>query len=409
MCDLATAPAGLIPRMGWDPWWHQHAGPYRAKHVHGKAAVKVLHIITGLGTGGAETQLRSLLQHTRHEAEVVCLYNPGAVAEALRTDGVRVVDLAMRSNRDLAAVLRLTRLIRSGGFDAVHTHLYRACLYGRAAAWLARVPVVVATEHSLQDGQLEGRVVTPAVRRLYMATERLGDRTIAVSRAVHDELRAWGVPEQRIGYVPNGLDLAALAFSPADRARVRAQLGIPSEAPVIGTVGRLHPGKRIDELVRVAAPLLEQGRHLVIVGDGPARSALEQQALGLGIADRVHLVGEQPARPFLSALDVFASPSPYETFGLAILEALANGLPVVYRRSPAVAEFPEPMPAAEKWVEDEAAVRSTLVRLLDGAPRADRSMPPALGYLAMSRVAAAIDDLYDEVLAHAGGRESVPA
>ena len=359
--------------------------------------MKVLHVITGLGTGGAETQLRSLLQHTRHEADVVCLYNPGAVATALRADGVHVVDLGMRSNRDLTAVLRLARLVRAGGYDAVHTHLYRALLYGRVAAWLARVPVVVATEHSLQDGQLEGRVATSAVRRLYLATERLGDRTIAVSRAVHDDLRSWGVPERRIVHVPNGLDLTALTFSATDRARVRAELGIPADAPVLGTVGRLHPGKRIDELLAVAAPLLTEGRHLLVVGEGATRASLEEQAAALGVADRVHLVGEQPAAPYLAAMDVFASPSPYETFGLAVLEALASGLPVVYRRCPAVEELPEPVPAAQHWDDDEATVRSTLRRLLDAATPGDRSAPTALQSMAMPQVAAAVDAVYEDV------------
>lgn len=367
--------------------------------------MKVLHVITGLGTGGAETQLRSLLQHTRHEAEVVCLYNPGAVADQLRADGVRVIDLGMRSNRDVSAVGRLVRLIRAGRYDAVHTHLYRACIYGRTAAWLARVPAIVATEHSLQDGQLEGRVASSSVRRLYLATEAMGQVTVAVSRAVHDDLRGWGVPERRIVHVPNGLDLTALAFSPASRARVRAELGIAESAQVIGTVGRLHPGKRIDELIAVTAPLLETGRHLLVVGDGAARGELEEQAAELGVRDRVHVVGEQPAAPFLAAMDVFASPSPHETFGLAVLEALASGLPVVYRRCPAVEELSEPVPAAVPWAGDEVQLRSTLLSLLDGAAAGGRGCPPALGSLAMPQVADAVDTVYEDVLARrTGGR-----
>ncbi|OSC62263.1 glycosyl transferase, partial [Streptomyces sp. 4F] len=151
--------------------------------------MKALHIITGLGVGGAEQQLRLLLRHLPVDCDVVTLTNPGTVADGLRADGVEVVHLGMAGNRDLAALPRLTRLIRTGGYDLVHTHLYRACLYGRLAARLAGVRAVVATEHSLGDSQMEGRPLTPGVRALYLAGERLGSATVAVSPTVADRLR----------------------------------------------------------------------------------------------------------------------------------------------------------------------------------------------------------------------------
>ncbi|MCZ9336291.1 glycosyl transferase, partial [Streptomyces sp. TRM76130] len=86
------------------------------------SGVKVLHIITGLGVGGAEQQLRLLLRHLPLRCDVVTLTEPGAVAHGLAADGVRVVHLGMTGNRDLSALPRLTRLIRAGGYDLVHTH-----------------------------------------------------------------------------------------------------------------------------------------------------------------------------------------------------------------------------------------------------------------------------------------------
>ncbi|MEV6783894.1 glycosyltransferase, partial [Streptomyces sp. NPDC051098] len=106
--------------------------------------MKALHIITGLGAGGAEQQLRVLLRHLPVHCDVVTLTNPGAVADGLRADGVDVLHLGMRGNRDLQALPRLTRLIRRGAYDLVHTHLYRACVYGRIAARLAGVRATVA-------------------------------------------------------------------------------------------------------------------------------------------------------------------------------------------------------------------------------------------------------------------------
>src|SRR5690349_8818195 len=126
----------------------------------GRKIVKVLHVITGLGVGGAELQLRSILQHTRHQSEVVTLYNPGPVAEMISGDGGRVRDLGMTGNTELPALGRLTRLIRDGGYHVVHTHLYRSCIYGRIAARLAGTPVVVTTEHSIGETHLERRRMT---------------------------------------------------------------------------------------------------------------------------------------------------------------------------------------------------------------------------------------------------------
>jgi glycosyltransferase involved in cell wall biosynthesis len=358
--------------------------------------VKVLHVITGLGIGGAETQLRSLVAHSRHESEVVCLYNPGPIAAELRAAGVRVVDLGMRSNRDVAAVRRLASVMRAGCYDVVHTHLYRACIYGRLAARLASVPVIVATEHSLQDGQLEGRVATRSVRALYRASEALGDVTIAVSAAVRGDLLGWGVPADRVVQVPNGVELGALVFDPAERATTRGALGLYPEAQVIGAVGRLHPGKRFDFLLESTAPLLHRGRHLLVVGDGPQRDRLEEQAADLGVADQVIFVGERSPRPFLAAMDVFASPSLFETFGLSVVEALANGLPVAYRRCPALEELESPVPGAV-WVGHDADMRAVLHRLLTGTRAADRAAPAELSALGMVEIARAVDDVYERV------------
>ena len=102
-------------------------------------------------------------------ADVVTLYNAGAVADALRADGVRVVDLGMSSNHDIRALRDLGHLVRAGKYDVVHTHLYRAGLYGRLAARLAKVPLVVSTEHSLVPGSIEGRRTSKSVRALYLA------------------------------------------------------------------------------------------------------------------------------------------------------------------------------------------------------------------------------------------------
>ncbi|WP_461030876.1 glycosyltransferase, partial [Streptomyces sparsus] len=215
--------------------------------------MRALHVITGLGVGGAEQQLRLMLRRLPLDCDVVTLTNPGPVADGIRADGRSVTHLGMAGNRDLGALPRLVGLIRRGRYDLVHTHLYRACVYGRAAARLAGVRSVVATEHSLGDAQIEGRPLTRSAQALYLASERLGSATVAVSATVARRLRDWGVPGPRIELIPNGIDADRFGFDPEARRRARHRLGIPPDAFVVGGVGRLVPGKRFDRLVHAMA------------------------------------------------------------------------------------------------------------------------------------------------------------
>src|SRR5215467_5395536 len=133
--------------------------------------MKVLQVITGLDAGGAEMHLAMLLRHTRHESDVVTLYNPGPVADQIRDAGTSVRDIGMRRNTELSALLKLRKIIRDGRYDVVHVHLYRSQIYARPAAWLARTPVILTTEHSIGETHIERRKLNSRVRGLYLASE----------------------------------------------------------------------------------------------------------------------------------------------------------------------------------------------------------------------------------------------
>jgi glycosyltransferase involved in cell wall biosynthesis len=367
--------------------------------------MRVLHIITGLGAGGAEHQLRLLLRYGTAESEVIALTNPGAVADAIRADGVPVHELGMRGNRDLAALPRLVGLIRAGRFDVVHTHLYRACVYGRIAARLAGVRHVVATEHSLGDGLIEGRRTTRGVRVLYRAAERFaGGPTIAVSHAVERRLVGWGVRPDRIRVIPNGIDAAELSFEPALRRAFRARHGIAPDAAVVGGLGRLEPTKRFDVLIDAVRDL--PGVTLLLVGDGSARAALSARARDAGVADRVVFAGAEPhARDALCAMDILASPSEQETFGLAVLEGLAAGLPVLYTTCPPLDHEQDQAaaPTATKLSADPALFRAAIARELstvDTTSKLSRRhpVPPAVTTHDIKRLATTLDDLYADLM-----------
>ncbi|MFF7768225.1 glycosyltransferase [Streptomyces massasporeus] len=365
--------------------------------------MKALHIITGLGVGGAEQQLRLLLRHLPLDCDVVTLTNPGTVAAGLAADGVRVLDLGMAGNRDLGALPRLVRVIRSGGYQLVHTHLYRACLYGRIAARLAGVRAVVATEHSLGDSQMEGRPLNAGVRALYLAGERLGRTTVAVSPTVAERLKRWGVPGPRIEVVPNGIDVARFRFDAARRHDTRRRLGLPDDAYVIGAVGRLAPGKRFGALIRALAQLPDD-HWLLLVGGGSEEDVLRRTARAAGVADRVLFTGERPCVPdgtpgpdlpsLTCAMDVLASPSPEEAFGLAIVEALASGLPVLYASCPALEDLPPSAAPAARRVTGGPDVYARAVTEVRRQGPAPRTAPEAARHYCITRSAARLMDVY---------------
>jgi glycosyltransferase involved in cell wall biosynthesis len=367
--------------------------------------MKVLHVITGLAAGGAEQQLRLLLRHLpdRHRCDVVALENPGTVAQGLREDGVRVFDLGMRGNRDPAALPRLTGLIRHGRYDLVHCHLYRACVYGRLAARLAGVGAVVATEHSLLPGVIEGRRITPGVRALYLAAERLGQRTLAVSESVAEHLADWKVPAHRVLTIPNGVDATRYAQPAPTRAAtrqfLRAGLGLPQDALVVGGLGRLVPGKRFEVLVDALALMPQQDGavRLLLVGDGEERPALERRARAAGVADRVVFAGERADVPdLLTAMDVLAAPSRNETFGMALIEGLAAGLPVRWSSGPALSELPPAAaPGARRVRSDPAAYAAELAQLRQC--RTPLPQPEAVRHYDIARLAPRVAELYDQL------------
>ncbi|MCY0959488.1 glycosyltransferase [Streptomyces sp. H27-H5] len=388
--------------------------------IDGMKSLKVLHVITGLGVGGAEQQLRLLLRHMPMRCDVLTLTNPGQVAEGLRADGVRVVHLGMKGNRDLGALPRMVRFIRRERYDLVHTHLYRACLYGRLAARLAGVRTTVATEHSLGEGEIEGRRLSHGVRALYLAGERLGAATVAVSDTVATRLEGWGVPAARIHVVPNGIEAVRFRFDEGVRRATRARAGLPERAFVVGGVGRLVPGKRFDVLVRAVAAL--PGAHLLLAGDGPERAALRRLAADLGAQSRIHLLGERdplgdsadgrtPGIPaLLAAMDVFVSPSREEAFGLAVVEALAAGLPVLHVTCPAIDDLPATQaPGARRiGTGTEELVAALRGHMEAGAGRLPA--PPVVRRYDIARSAERLLSVYAGALAAPpeGGRGTAP-
>jgi glycosyltransferase involved in cell wall biosynthesis len=304
---------------------------------------RACQLITRLVLGGAQRIALETALHLRAagwESELWCGPQSGpegTLLEEARARGqrVRIIPGLLREIAplsDLRAHAHLRRTLRDGRFDVVHTHSSKAGILGRLAAGAARVPLRLHTIH----GWATTPDATRFTRGLYTLLERRAAREahalIAVSEAVRDAGLARGIGEPSQYRVIHGGISIPPAPDDAQRRRARETLGLPHAATVIGTIGRLDDAKdplgafaALTTLVR-ADPALR----IVFIGDGHLRTRLAAAIAAAGLGERVTLAGlRRDAVALTAAFDVFFLASRWEGFPLAVIEAMAMGLPVV--------------------------------------------------------------------------------
>ncbi|HEY7678766.1 MAG TPA: glycosyltransferase [Candidatus Methylomirabilis sp.] len=317
--------------------------------------IRIAHVITRLDPGGSTENtlltaaafgppaFESWVVHGPLRAGAPPTSPPGAAA-------VRLVEVpALCRNaaplRDARALLALTRLLRRGRFDIVHTHTSKAGFLGRLAARLAGVPRILHTPHGHVFNGYFGPAATWAFIVLERWAARFTERIITLTEAEaeqHLALRV-GRPGQFVT-IPSGVDLDRVRAAAHRAPQVRRALGIPADAPLAGAASRLAPVKGIAHLVAAMPEVLVQcpGAHLVLAGDGEERAALEARAAALGMASRVHFLGfREDVDAVIAALDVFVLPSLNEGMGRVLVAAMALGVPVVATRVGGVADVVE--------------------------------------------------------------------
>ena len=269
------------------------------------------------------SRFERMLCLTRHSAEPTLL-------PELREAAVELLLLDRETKADVLAWRQLVSLVRRRHVDVIHAHQFGSNVWGTVLGRLAGVPVVVAHEHTWSfEGQPLRRFLDREV------VSRYADAFIAVSKEDRRKmLEVERVDASRVRVIPNGIP--PFPTQSADvRAEVRAELGIPEDAPVIGTVSVLRPQKALSVLIRAAALLATEFRdlHVLIVGDGPERDVLPALIRERGLEETVRLLGVRSDVPrILAALDLTVLSSDYEGSPLAVMEYMAAGKPVVATR-----------------------------------------------------------------------------
>ena len=303
----------------------------------------VLHIITRLDAGGSATNTIVSVAGLRKEGfETALAYGAtqdpdGSILRRLQSLGISLffVPTLVRNPsplNDFKAWLEIKRVLQNQYFDLVHTHTSKAGVIGRLAARDCGVPVVhTAHGHVFYGyfGSLLTRLFVGIERRMAPLAERLISLTNEETREALD--RNIGRPEQYVT-IPSGVPIAQFRDLPRSDASFRERLGIPRDATIFLSVGRLTWVKGCDLLLEAFSRADFHGDrpYLVLVGDGEEREKLEEQAKRLQIFDRVRFAGEMAdIREALAASTVFVLSSRNEGMGRVLVEAMAAGVPVI--------------------------------------------------------------------------------
>lgn len=356
------------------------------------AKTLVMHVMPTLGAGGAERVVFDLgmsLPEKGYEVQTVAIIRGGEMESIFRQAGLPVHILYRRGIAGISAVFALRRLMHVMGPAIVHTHLFGADFWGSVAARLAGITNIISTEHSInKDYSWKHlwfkRAVVPLFRRF-----------IAVSTETEQYLHAVQyVPQGKVAIVRNGIDM--------QRIISRGSRSFANEA-VLVIVARLIPSKGHRVLFEALSHLLDRRWRLRIVGNGPEERALRDEAERLGVLSRIEWLGFREDVPeILSQADIFCFPSEWEGLGLALIEAVATGVPVISSDLPSLREVIDESKASfvlpgdiEGWAE---AIRLLLDRPEWAVQRAMEAVPQTRERFSVERMAVGYAAVYRRCL-----------
>ena len=315
---------------------------------------RVMHIISNLDIGGAQEVVRTLVAYLAEEGcvPIVCTFKDGPLRQDIERLGILVevlparrysiVDFPLFVTDMLRIRQALINVVKKHHIEIIQTHLLRVLdflvltLRGKA-----KTPLVFWTAHNtneeLQKEQLPRHrwLLKPkrlGYRLLYRLSARSVNGFIAVADGVKTELlETIGPIDDKITVILNGVDIRRYQ-RPVDKGAIRDKLGLTEQARLITTVGTFKRQKGHAYLIEAVAALVLQfpDLHILLIGDGDLRAALQAQTSSLGLKQRIHFLGSRSDVPgLLAASDYFVLPSLWEGLPMALIEAMASGLPIV--------------------------------------------------------------------------------
>jgi glycosyltransferase involved in cell wall biosynthesis len=342
--------------------------------------IRILHVVGGMVRGGIETWLMHILRHIdRHVCQMDFLVHttePCAYDEEIRHLGSQIIPCPLQRWYPWVYAANFQRIFREfGPYDIVHSHVHHFSGYVLHLAKQAGVPVRIAHSHNDTSAQETG-----LYRRWYCSLMK--------SWIAHNATLGWGCSRQAVADLfgsqwqtdPRwqtlyyGIDLTPYE-QVINPVTVRAELGIPRDAFVIGHVGRFHPQKNHRFLMEIAGEIAqrEPQMRLLLVGEGYLQLNIYQQVIQMGLGDRVIFAGSRPDVPrlMLGAMDVFLFPSLHEGLGLVLIEAQAAGLPCIFSDVvPEEADVVKPLlqrlclsQSATSWAETLLAQKNTVTKI----------------------------------------------
>jgi len=291
------------------------------------ASVRVLHVLAPGREGGLERVVSMLSEgQGRHRAHVAAVLTPAQAKDhpfvtRLEAANVPVTPVVVGARSYVREYLSLAAIVRRLQPQVIHTHGYREDVIGVAVGRSLSIPTV-STVHGFTGGGTRNRLN----EKIQCVALRRAAAVLAVSKPLVERLRRAGVRRERIRFIANGFAPPALIRKRADARRM---LGIPADSMVAGWVGRLSREKGADVMLDALAQSDSFWR-LSIIGEGPERERLQQQAADLGIGERVYWHGAVAnAAAVLSAFDAFVLSSRTEGTPIALFEAMHAGVPIV--------------------------------------------------------------------------------
>ena len=299
--------------------------------------MKILFTITGLAMGGAENQVCNLadkLASRGYQVKIAYILQPVIVQP--KSENIELIWLGGKKSplSMLKAFINLIKLINRYQPDVVHSHMYHANILSRLAKVFTKLPRLVCTAHSNNEG---GKL-----RMLsYRLTDFLADEFTNVSQGAVDEFEAKkAAPVNKMIATHNGIDTGAFVFNSISRSQIKSKYKLEDKKVFIA-IGRFHEAKDYPNLLNAFSDLVQKNSaiHLFIVGDGELRPSIEQMIKDKNLTDNITLLGIRKDVPeLLSAADVFVLPSAWEGFGLVVAEAMACERVVVATDCGGVAE-----------------------------------------------------------------------